>query len=109
MDVPLTSRKGKRSPVTMAAQCRTATGIRDEGYLSDISPEGCRISIRGMLFVAGARVTIKPKGMEGLSGIVRWIDGHTAGIEFDSPIYGPVVEHLARQFAAGTPVAVSHG
>ena len=108
MDQPLRPRCGNRNQVTLAAQCRTSTGIRDEGYLSDLSPEGCCISTRGILFMVGARVLVKPHGMEGLSGIVRWIDGHRAGVEFDSPLYGPIVEHLAAHYPANRAVTISH-
>lgn len=107
MDRPVTPRRTERQPIVLAAQCRTATGVRDDGYLSDISPEGCCITTRGILFLEGARVMIKPQGLEGLSGMVRWIDGHKAGVQFDSPLYGPIVEHLGRIHATGHPVAVS--
>lgn len=107
MDRLVTPRRAERQPIVLAAQCRTATGVRDDGYLSDISAEGCCITTRGILFLEGARVMIKPKGLEGLSGVVRWIDGHKAGIQFDSPLYGPIVEHLGRIHATGRPVSIS--
>ncbi len=107
MERPVTPRRAERQQIVLAAQCRTATGVRDDGYLSDISPEGCCITTRGILFLAGARVMIKPQGLEGLSGVVRWISGHKAGVQFDSPLYGPIVEHLGRIHATGSPVAVS--
>lgn len=107
MERPVTPRRAERQQIVLAAQCRTATGVRDDGYLSDISPEGCCITTRGILFLEGARVMIKPQGLEGLSGVVRWISGHKAGVQFDSPLYGPIVEHLGRIHATGSPVAVS--
>ena len=88
----------------MAAQCRTQSGLRDRGRISDISPEGCCISTESLLFKVGTRVMIKPEGMEGLTGVVRWIVGDRAGVEFDGPLYGPVFEHLALQHGADSPV-----
>jgi hypothetical protein len=44
--------------------------------------------------------------MEGLCGEVRWVRGHEAGIEFERPLYEPVVEHLHRQFASFLPPEV---
>ncbi len=107
MEQPVTPRRTQRKQISLAAQCRTATGIRDDGYLSDLSAEGCCITTRGILFLVGSRVLIKPKGLEGLSGVVRWINGHKAGVQFDSPLYGPVVDHLSQMYGAGQPVDVS--
>jgi hypothetical protein len=43
-------------------------------------------------------VTIKPSTMDGIAGVVRWVSAEGAGIEFDCPLYGPVVEHLQRAY-----------
>lgn len=43
---------------------------------------------------------IRPQGMEILTGVVRWMRGGVAGVEFDRPIYGPVLDHLALTHAA---------
>jgi hypothetical protein len=83
----------------MAVQCRTQSGLRDKGEISDISAEGCCVRMRGILFRVGARVVLRPEGMEGLSGVVRWVGGDLAGVEFDRPIYGPVVDHIVAMHA----------
>ncbi|WP_255351599.1 hypothetical protein ACLIMP_00740 [Novosphingobium aerophilum] len=31
-----------------------------------------------------------------MTGIVRWLSGDFAGIEFDRPLFGSVIEHLVR-------------
>jgi hypothetical protein len=103
----ITPRKTPRHPVTMKAQCRTQSGMRDVGRISDLSPEGCCVTTNSLFVRVGLRVLIKPDGMEGLSGIVRWIEGNRAGIQFDTPLYGPIVEHLSAQHADGTPVSLS--
>ena len=97
-----------RRPVELSAQCRTQSGLRDSGKISDISADGCCVSTRGLFVRVGGRVMIRPEGMEGLSGIIRWVDGFRAGIQFDSPIYAPVLDHLAAIHAAGKPVGISH-
>lgn len=96
-----------RKPVSMNAQCRTQSGLRDVGLISDISCDGCCVTTRGLFVKTGARVMVKPEGMEGLTGVIRWIDGLKSGIQFDSPIYEPVLEHLARLHVAGTPVTIT--
>lgn len=50
---------------------------------------------RGICFRVGTRVVLRPQGMEGMTGVVRWVSGDLAGVEFDRSIYEPVVDHLA--------------
>jgi hypothetical protein len=47
--------------------------------------------------------------LEGLCGTVRWVVGNCAGIEFASPLYGPVVEHLHREFRTFLPEERNYG
>jgi hypothetical protein len=94
MEAQVQSRKVDRLPVALAARCRTMGGMRDEAYLCDISTHGCRIVTRSLYLSVGMRVTIKPEGMEGFSGVVRWLGADGVGVEFDRPLYGPVVDHL---------------
>lgn len=101
------NRQSERKPVEMAAQCRTHSGLRDRGQISDISSTGCCVTTSGLFVKVGSRVLIKPDGIEGLSGIIRWVEGNRAGVEFDTAIYTPVVEHLAQMHGAGRPVRFS--
>ena len=107
MSTSAITRRSQRQPVLLTAQCRTQSGLRDKGRISDISSEGCCISTDSLVFRVGARVVIRPDGMEGLTGVVRWISGDLAGVEFDSPLYGPIVDHLAAHHSAGRPVGLS--
>jgi hypothetical protein len=92
--------------VRLAATCRTQSGMRDNAYISDISPQGCRLETATLAVRIGLRIVIRPQGLEGWGGVVRWVEGEHAGIEFDAPLYEPVVDHLSRLHAAGTPVGV---
>ncbi|MBO9725290.1 MAG: PilZ domain-containing protein [Novosphingobium sp.] len=103
MNRPFLPRRSRRHPVSLAAQCRTANGLRDQGEISDITAEGCCVRTSGLLLRVGMRVVIRPQALEGLTGIVRWISADCAGIEFDHPLYGPVVDHLVRLHATFTP------
>ena len=91
----------------LAATCRTQAGMRDNAYISDISPHGCRLATSTLAVRVGLRIVIRPQGLEGLGGVVRWIEGQDAGVEFDSPLYEPVVDHLSQLHARGAPVRVS--
>lgn len=104
MPPPMQPRRSKRQPVSMPVQCRTQTGMRDRGEISNLSAEGCCVRICGVAFRVGTRVLLRPEGMEGMTGIVRWISGDTAGVEFDRPLYAPVVDHLVTLH--GVSVAV---
>jgi hypothetical protein len=99
------SRHVQRKQVRMAAACRSSTGLRDEGWLEDISAEGCCLVTRTIYFKVGSRIVIRPQGLEGVTGVVRWIAANKAGIQFDHPLYGPIIEHLWNQH--GTAVAFS--
>ena len=52
-------------------------------------------------------MVIRPEGMEGLTGVVRWINGNQAGVEFDNPLYAPIVDHLSAQYADGKEIEVA--
>jgi hypothetical protein len=107
MSQPILPRRDQRRPVLLAATCRTQTGLRDEGFISDISANGCCLTTKTLSVRVGMRIVIRPNGLEGVSGIVRWIDRQHAGIEFETPLYEPVVDHLSRLHAAGEKVGVT--
>lgn len=107
MSHALAPRRANRWPVMLAAICRTQNGLRDNARIFDISAQGCSLETRALALRTGMRVIIRPQGLEGLTGVVRWIEGHLAGIEFDSPLYEPVVDHLGRLHAADRKVHAS--
>ncbi|MCK9542213.1 MAG: PilZ domain-containing protein [Novosphingobium sp.] len=100
-------RRSERHVVDLGAHCRTQSGLRDRGRISNISLEGCCVVTNALFVKVGIRVLVKPDGMEGLTGMVRWIDGTRAGIEFDMPLYPPVVDYLAERFGTEAPVTIS--
>lgn len=101
------SRQSERKLLTMAVQCRTQSGLRDRGTISDISSEGCCISTDSLFFKVGTRIVIRPEGMEGITGVVKWIGSDKAGVQFDCPLYGPIIDHLAAHHADGRTVGVN--
>jgi hypothetical protein len=100
-------RRAQRRSVVLPAQCRTTSGLRDTGEISDISTQGCCIKTDTLLFRVGSRIVIRPDQMEALGGTVRWIAGDCAGVEFDRAIYNPILDHLVRMHETGVPVQVS--
>ena len=95
----LKHRQALRRSIALPVQCRVLHGLREGAWLSDISTHGCGIALRSMRPVVGARMMIKPATIEALSGVVRWVREDRCGVEFDTPLYPPVVDHLCRAFA----------
>jgi hypothetical protein len=91
-------RAAERKAVRMPASCRSANGLRDEGWLEDISEVGCCFVTRATCFKIGSHIIIRPGGLAGITGIVRWVRANRCGIEFSAPIYGAVLDHLCKQF-----------
>lgn len=98
-DSPPRPRNADRTPVRMPASCRSSTGLRDEGWLEDISAVGCCFVTRAMCFKVGSHIVLRPGGLEGITGIVRWVHANRCGVEFSRPLYGAVLDHLCAQFA----------
>lgn len=98
-DSPSRPRSADRTAVTMPASCRSSTGLRDEGWLEDISAVGCCFVTRAMCFKVGSHIILRPGGLEGITGVVRWVRANRCGIEFSRPLYGAVFDHLCARFA----------
>ncbi|WP_176399829.1 PilZ domain-containing protein [Novosphingobium sp. B 225] len=91
-------RRSNRLHLVLPARCRSRSGFVDRVVISNLSEHGCRIDSLGLILGVGDMVVVRPEGLEGQTGVIRWIKGHSAGIEFDAPLYPPVVEHLHRTF-----------
>ena len=98
-DNVLALRKHERLNVVIPTICRSRTGFRDDVMMYDISIGGCMIESHALTVNVGDLVLIRPEGLEGLAGRVQWADGHVAGVRFEQPLYGPVVDHLHRKYA----------
>lgn len=96
-------RRSERLPVVIPARLRTRSGFADHLVIHDISREGCRVESLAITVHAGDPVVVTPSMLEGFCGTVRWVEGNSAGIQFATPLYGPVVEHLYREFRTFLP------
>ncbi len=101
-------RRSRRLALAMPARCRMLSGFVEEVVIRDISPEGCRVMSFALNLRPGARVIVRPAGMEGLCGTVRWAGRHEAGIEFERPLYPAVAEHMHRSYATFLPPEVPY-
>ena len=89
-------RKSMRYPVWLMAKCRGSMGRMSDIILSDLSTDGCGVTIAEGLLKPGQLVVVRLQSLEGLAGKVVWVRGTKAGVKFDRPLYGPVVDHLVR-------------
>lgn len=101
-------RRSRRLALAMPARCRMLSGFAEDVVIRDVSPEGCRIMSYALNLRPGTKVVVRPTGMEGLCGTVRWMGRHEAGIEFDRPLYPAVAEHMHRNFATFLPPEVPY-
>lgn len=90
-------RGSQRLDVVIQARCRFGATAIVPVVVYDISTGGCRISRPGHSLRIGETVILRTDILEGLSGEVRWVDLDEAGIRFERPLYGPVVEHIHRK------------
>jgi len=81
------------------ATCRTPRGGVIEIDILDLSEAGCLIDKRMISMAEGERVLIKMGNLSFLPANVLWIEEDEAGLSFEQPLYGPVIEHLMGQLS----------
>ncbi len=92
-------RSCERREVVLPAKCRSRTGFVNHVIITNLSAQGCRIESHSLTLGADDLVTLRPEGLEGLIGVIRWRRNHHAGVQFINPLYEPVVDHLVQRHA----------
>ena len=92
-------RCSERKEIILPARCRSRSGFVNHVVITNLSAEGCRIESHGLTVGEEDLVTLRPEGLEGLVGEIRWRRNHKAGIRFVQPLYAPVVDHLVQAHA----------
>jgi hypothetical protein len=86
-------RKSARVPLQAEVQLRRPGQHHYRVNVFDISPEGCKHE-----FVERPRldetVWVKFDGYDAIQSSVCWVEGHSAGIEFERPIYPSIFEMM---------------
>jgi hypothetical protein len=97
MELPASqARLQSSSPVVMRAKLRIIGGKGFDVAVTDLTADGCCIVKPNVELRLKQKVSIKLESLDFIKGSVRWSNETTAGIEFERPLYGPVVEHLQR-------------
>jgi hypothetical protein len=97
------ARQSIRYPVWVSATCRTSLGSTSDVILSNLSVDGCGLTTAEGLLRPKQQIVIRLQSIEPLPGKVCWVRGERAGVKFDRPLYGPVVEHLVRAQLTAAP------
>ena len=95
-----------RSEVSVPARCLTAWGRIEAIMLTDVSAQGCCITATHKPLDRGARVIIRTAALLGASGVVRWTENLSAGVEFDSPLPASILQHLANIRSGGASLII---
>ena len=90
-------RRFDRKAVELPVLCRATSLSRTQGIMVDLSIEGCCVYLPSVRIQANQPVSIRPIGLEALSGTVQWVAGKIAGIRLVQPLHYTVVDHLVRK------------
>ncbi|MEO0591792.1 MAG: PilZ domain-containing protein [Pseudomonadota bacterium] len=92
-------RRAPRRPVRTTIDICDARGLRIEGEVTDLSLTGCKVALNmGLGLKEGKTYSFKLAGLVFDVGNVVWSAPGTAGLEFQQPIYSPVLEDIVRRF-----------
>ena len=80
----------------MHAECRYRSRKIGNIEVYDLSAGGCVLDQRGWKIDEGERVLIKLPGLDFMPTKVIWLWQNKAGLQFEQPLYGAVLEHLER-------------
>lgn len=100
-------RREARDGIAMPGRLRRNVTCRMEVGVLDLSPNGCRIDTGGSALAIGSPVFVRLDQLGAVRAIVRWQEDRIAGLEFDSPLYPPVVDHLVANWPERGQVTVA--
>ena len=78
------------------ADLKAAVRYRIRSKLSlqvlDLNEGGCLLEAHGWSARPDERVLIRLPGLSEIAASIIWVEDHKAGVAFEEPLYGPVVE-----------------
>lgn len=77
-------------------------GFRGTTMLKDMTPYGARIEGMGDIRI-GDEITLLLPGLQPKTATVAWVDGASAGVEFDHPLHGEIFRELVKDYARSRP------
>lgn len=92
-------RKENRYPVSVQGRYRTGSGVPKDVDVLDISESGCRFFDRFGRLTPGSEISFRVGKIGPIIARVRWSRDQVVGVEFENPIYGPVLDHIRAELA----------
>lgn len=65
-----------------------------EMQLLELTEGGCMLDARGWSVKPDERVLVRLPGTGEIGATVVWIEDRKAGVAFEEPLYGPVIDHI---------------
>ncbi len=64
----------------------------------DLSERGCRFHVRSGQLKKGMPLTVKLGPIGPVEATIRWQEEEYVGVEFNTPLYPSVMEHIRQHF-----------
>ena len=93
-----------RYELSSKARLRQGKVRHPDAIVLDLSQGGCLIEY-GHFHLTLGTITVTLPGFEAFTGLVRWIEGQTAGVWFDRPLHPAIVDHITGLFPRERPMA----
>lgn len=90
-------RREERHHIAVEGRYRTGSGVPKDVSVLDISECGCRFFDKFGNLLPGAQITIRIGPIGPIAATVKWAERQVVGVEFENPIYGPVLDHIRNQ------------
>lgn len=89
--------RSARHEITIVGRIFTAKGSRDVTVV-DLSETGCQFRDLARILEPGGRLTIKLGPIGPIEAAVRWRRSTKVGVQFSTPLYPSVLEHIRAHF-----------
>lgn len=99
MDQNTGRREKPRKIISVSGKVRTGRGVPLNVAVIDLSEGGCRVIVSSSWIKEGANVSIRIGKLDPLYATVRWVKDGQLGLEFQTPLYGPVFENIKAVLA----------
>ena len=93
-------RLNPRRPLGAAASFRERGRSREDVRVTDLSPSGCRVALKGAL-ICGEHGWITLPTLAPWSCAVAWRSEEEAGVRFEQPLHEAVAEMIATRHGPG--------
>lgn len=88
-------RTGDRAPVRLIASIRERSSTAHDAVINDLSRAGCQVS--NIFLRADRQVWVRFGSLAPIESTVIWVNGDSAGINFNQPLHQAVLDHIATK------------